>query len=172
MTETNKMSTDKLKKRRLSTKAQNVLLKTIQELEKNGRLKEEKKAMQHGTTSIYRHSLNVAYTSLWIAEKYKLSLDVESLIRGALLHDYFLYDWHVYDSSHRLHGFSHPQAALKNAEKDYTLNWTEKNIISRHMFPLVPVPPQCREAWLVCLVDKWCALHETVKPMFHVKHLK
>ena len=32
----------------------------------------------------------------------------------------------------------------------------------RHMFPLVPVPPTCREAWIVCLADKWCALRETV----------
>ena len=29
-------------------------------------------------------------------------------------------------------------------------------------FPLVPVPPTCREAWIVCLADKWCALCETV----------
>jgi signal peptidase II len=43
--------------------------------------------------------------------------------------------------------------------------WKEKNIIARHMFPLIPVPPQCREAWIVCLADKWCALGETV-PLF------
>ncbi len=30
------------------------------------------------------------------------------------------------------------------------------------MFPLVPVPPTCREAWIVCMADKWCALYETV----------
>ena len=30
------------------------------------------------------------------------------------------------------------------------------------MFPLVPVPPTCREAWIVCMADKWCALCETV----------
>ena len=29
-------------------------------------------------------------------------------------------------------------------------------------FPLVPVPPTCREAWIVCLADKWCALRETI----------
>ena len=93
-------------------------------------------------------------------------------MRGALLHDYFLYDWHQKDSSHRLHGFRHPKTALGNAQRDYHLNWKEKNIIARHMFPLIPVPPQCREAWIVCLADKWCALGETVEPMFHVKHFK
>lgn len=66
----------------------------------------------------------------------------------------------------------HPKTALGNAQRDYHLNWKEKNIIARHMFPLIPVPPQCREAWIVCLADKWCALGETVEPMFHVKHFK
>ena len=118
--------------------------------------------MQHGTTSIYRHSLNVAYTSLWMMERWQICLEPKSLVRGALLHDYFLYDWHQKDHSHRLHGFRHPKTALGNAQRDYHLNWKEKNIIARHMFPLIPVPPQCREAWIVCLADKWCALRETV----------
>lgn len=122
--------------------------------------------------SIYRHSLNVAYTSLWMMERWQIRLEPKSLVRGALLHDYFLYDWHQKDSSHRLHGFRHPKTALGNAQRDYHLNWKEKNIIARHMFPLIPVPPQCREAWIVCLADKWCALGETVGPMFHVKHFK
>ena len=118
------------------------------------------------------HSLNVAYTSLWMMERWQIRLEPKSLVRGALLHDYFLYDWHQKDSSHRLHGFRHPKTALGNAQRDYHLNWKEKNIIARHMFPLIPVPPQCREAWIVCLADKWCALGETVGPMFHVKHFK
>ena len=156
----------------LSVNAQQLLADTIRDLKQNGRLEEEKLAMQHGTTSIYRHSLNVAYTSLWLMERWQLRLDARALVRGALLHDYFLYDWHHKDLSHRLHGFRHPKTALGNAEKDYHLNWKEKNIIARHMFPLVPVPPRCREAWLVCLADKWCAFGETVEPMFHVKHFK
>ena len=30
------------------------------------------------------------------------------------------------------------------------------------MFPLTPVPPACREGWLVCLADKLCAVQEMV----------
>lgn len=52
--------------------------------------------------------------------------------------------------------------ALARAEEDFELTSRERNIIVRHMFPLVPVPPTCREAWIVCLADKWCALRETV----------
>ena len=44
----------------------------------------------------------------------------------------------------------------------FELTPRERNIIVRHMFPLVPVPPTCREAWIVCLADKWCALRETI----------
>lgn len=156
----------------LSEENYDLLDEAIHQLCEQGRLLEEQNAMQHGSTSVYEHSVNVAYKSLLLAENFRLPVDKQSLVRGALLHDYFLYDWHQKDSSHRLHGFRHPKTALGNAQRDYHLNWKEKNIIARHMFPLIPVPPQCREAWIVCLADKWCALGETVEPMFHVKHFK
>ena len=99
----------------LSAGRQRLLAETIRELKQEGRLDEEKIAMQHGTTSIYRHSLNVAYTSLWMMERWQIRLEPKSLVRGELLHDYFLYDWHQKDPSHRLHGFRHPKTALGNA---------------------------------------------------------
>lgn len=37
----------------------------------------------------------------------------------------------------------------------------EREIIKKHMFPLTPIPPTCREACLVCLADKICAAKET-----------
>ena len=156
----------------LSEENYDLLDEVIHQLCEQGRLLEEQNAMQHGSTSVYEHSVNVAYKSLLLVENYRLPVDKQSLVRGALLHDYFLYDWHQKDPSHRLHGFRHPKTALGNAQRDYYLNWKEKNIIARHMFPLIPVPPQCREAWIVCLADKWCALGETMEPMFHVKHFK
>lgn len=122
----------------------------------------EKRFMQHGDISCYRHSLRVASRSVRLARWLRLKADMRALVRGALLHDYFLYDWHDPDPSHRLHGFRHPFFALARAEEDFELTPRERNIIVRHMFPLVPVPPTCREAWIVCLADKWCALRETV----------
>ena len=87
------------------------------------------------------------------------------LIRGALLHDYFLYDWHdktQIPQRKRLHGFWHPGIALRNAEKEYKLTDRQREIIRKHMWPLSVVPPTCREAWVVTTADKYCSLMETI----------
>lgn len=118
-------------------------------------------AIQHGDTTVLLHCLAVAYFSLRLATLLRLTCDRNSLIRGALLHDYFLYDWHTPDKRHRLHGIYHPTRALQNARKDLSLTVKEEDIIVHHMFPLTPAPPRCREALLVCIVDKGCGLYET-----------
>ena len=38
--------------------------------------------------------------------------------------------------------------------EDFALSEIEKETIRRHMFPLNPIPPRCREAWIVTLADK------------------
>lgn len=118
-------------------------------------------ALQHGDTTVLLHCLAVAYFSLKLVQLLHLKCDKQSLVRGALLHDYFLYDWHKPDKSHKLHGFHHPRRALTNAQADVPLNQTELDIIVHHMFPLTPAPPRCREALVVCMVDKGCGLYET-----------
>lgn len=140
-----------------------LIWKILNEMRNTSRFRKSKDFVQHGKTSVYMHSVSVAYTSCYIAEKYHLKVDYRSLIMGALLHDYFLYDWHNKESDHkRPHGFYHPSAALANAENDFELNWRMKNIIKRHMFPLTPVPPKCMEGWIVCIADKICSTKETM----------
>ncbi len=134
----------------------------LRQLSTSNRWKIEIECIQHGNVTVFEHSVNVAEISIAFAEKLPITVNEESLIKGALLHDYFLYDWHNKEQSPGLHGFKHPYIALKNAEEDYDLNDIEKNIILRHMFPLVPIPPRCKEAWIVCVADKYCALGETV----------
>ena len=134
-------------------------------LEEHGRLGLTRSYIQHGSVTVYDHVCAVARTSLAMADALAhvgIRVDRHSLLRGALLHDYFLYDWHDKDPSHRLHGFRHPFFALARAEEDFDLTPRERNIIVRHMFPLVPIPPTCREAWIACIADKVCALRETV----------
>lgn len=122
------------------------------------------KNIQHGTMSVLQHSINVAKYSLLINEKFGINCKRKDLVRGALLHDYFLYDWH--DKNHvqlyRLHGFHHPTTAYKNASKEYKLSLREKDIIKKHMWPLTIKPPLCREAWVVTAADKYCSLLETL----------
>lgn len=138
-----------------------IIQKKLRYLETTGRLNETKNYIQHGSISVYAHCVNVARMSVRIAKWLPIQVNMDALVIGALLHDYFLYDWHDGKGRH-FHGFTHPECAKRNAEKDYTLSPRVKNIIARHMFPLTPVPPTCTEAWIVCIADKICAIEETL----------
>lgn len=123
--------------------------------------------IQHGRVTVLEHSLRVAETSLRISDfcrkRFRWSCREREMVRGALLHDYFLYDWHEKGKGHGLHGFTHAAAALNNARKDYVLTHCEEEIIHKHMFPLnVTRVPMCREAWIVTMADKYCSLIETI----------
>lgn len=121
--------------------------------------------IQHGSMPVYRHCMDVADQSIKISKLLRVNCNERELIRGALLHDYFLYDWHdkYRDNYQRLHGFYHPGIALRNAQKEYSLSDREKDIIKKHMWPLTIIPPACREAWIVTAADKYCSLLETLK---------
>lgn len=122
----------------------------------------EKEFIQHGEITCYDHSVRVACMSVKIANFFHVKADMRSLIRGALLHDYFLYDWHKSNPTDRMHGFSHAGWALKNAVKDFHLNEKEKDIIKKHMFPLNIAVPKYKESVIVNLADKTSALWETL----------
>lgn len=130
---------------------------------KSANMQKEKKFMQHGKVSVYSHSVKVAVLSLFLAELFRLKVNRDAMMRGALLHDYFLYDWHEKDDSHKWHGFSHARTALKNARKDFELNEIEQDVIEKHMFPLNLHPPKYKESALVCIADKLSALDETIR---------
>ena len=134
-------------------------------LQSDGLLR-EKAFIQHGAVSVYAHSLAVAVLCVRIAAALPWRFDTTSLVRGALLHDYFLYDWHVPDRSHQWHGFTHARRALQNARRDFSLNAVEQNMIRSHMFPLNLTLPRYRESVILCLADKVCAVKETVSGRF------
>ena len=125
----------------------------------------EKNCLQHGQISVYEHSYMVAVLCVELAIMCRIRADMRALVRGALLHDYFLYDWHEKDKSHRLHGFIHAERALKNAESDFRLTDIERKMRRAHMFPLNLVLPRYREGVLRCVADKMCATRETVAGM-------
>ena len=84
----------------------------LKELDEQGRMKYTQRYMQHSDISVYKHCISVAYTSVELAERFSLNVNRKELIRGALLHDYFLYDWHEKNAGHRFHGFIHAGRAL------------------------------------------------------------
>jgi len=118
------------------------------------------KFIQHANVSCLEHSFNVSYVSYLICKRFKL--DYSSAARGGLLHDFFLYNWHG-TGIKNLHSFKHPGIALKNADKYFELNNIEKDIIKKHMWPLTVVPPMHVEAYIVMLVDKYCAIMEVLR---------
>lgn len=123
--------------------------------------------IQHGNVTVYEHCLHVALCAIKLNRALYANGRERELVRGAILHDYFLYDWHKADAPGnihpKLHGFYHPGIALKNATRDFALSEREKDIIRKHMWPLTVNPPRCREAWLVCLADKYASTLETLK---------
>lgn len=137
--------------------------KTAAPIVNHHKMQSTKKLIQHGDVSVFAHSLAVAAYSVKLAKKLGIRYDKRSLIRGALLHDFFLYDWHKTNNvGDGLHGFAHPNTASKNAVKYFKLNKRELDIIRKHMWPLtITKIPKYRESWLVCMADKYCSLLET-----------
>ncbi len=131
------------------------------QLENDGRYHQLKGYSHHGITSVHTHSVNVAWWAHRLADALPWKTDRDSLVRGALLHDYFLYDWHD-NHGHSPHGFTHPRTALKNASEDFDLNEKESDIILSHMWPLTVKPPKHKEGWLVTMADKIATWEETL----------
>lgn len=132
-----------------------------QDLVNEARIAQMERFVQHGSISTLEHVLRVAEKAVSWSRALRMRVNEEELIRGAVLHDYYLYDWH--DPVNKGHATKHPLRALKNAEEDFVLTDRERNIIAAHMWPLPPTRvPRYREAWLVCLADKWCSLEETL----------
>ena len=118
----------------------------------------------HHNSSIYEHVQDVAYFSYRICKF--LKLDYRSAARGALLHDFFLYDWRNHDvpDLHRkkFHGIEHPMIALANAKKYFSINEIEEDIIKKHMWPLTLIPPKYKESFIISFADKYLSSKEFI----------
>ncbi|MDR1249231.1 MAG: HD domain-containing protein [Treponema sp.] len=121
-----------------------------------------KEYIQHGRISVYEHSLDVAKLSFAMGRRFKIR-DVKSLVRAALLHDFFLYDWHTPEKMWSLHGWTHPVRAAENGRKYFAISDKEASLIRTHMWPWTLFhPPLYREGWIICAADKLCSAAETL----------
>lgn len=145
-------------------KGQTVFGETLKDLLEHPKVREMKSFRHHRVTNTYTHCRRVSERSYKIARALHLNVDEESLARGAMLHDFYLYCFHdekdVKGFSHSIH---HPETALENATRYFHLNPMEENIILSHMWPLtITKMPHSKEAFLVCIADKVCAIEEFV----------
>ena len=109
----------------------------------------------HGPVTTLDHSLFVAFSTYRVARM--LRLDVQAAVRGALLHDLYLYDSRDKSAHPGNQCFDHPRFAARNAAALTPLTDKERNIILSHMWPLGGALPRSLEAWMVDLVDTVCA---------------
>lgn len=117
---------------------------------------------QHKTSNTFEHVCHVARMCHKLEQKLRLkNIDQDALIRGAVLHDFYLYDFRQHPIGAYAHGTTHASTALENAEQLFDLNDTEKDIIYSHMWPLnLSRIPRTKEAWIVSIADKICAVEE------------
>ena len=127
------------------------------------------KYIQHGDVSCLEHSISVSYKGYLICRR--LGLDYKSAARGGLLHDFFLYDWHITKLKIGLHGFTHPHTALENANERFKLDEIEKDIILKHMWPLTIRLPKYKESLIIVLVDKYCSMMEITMYRLNKKYI-
>lgn len=113
---------------------------------------------QHLNTSRLQHSLNVAYYAYLISKN--MDVNHKDLVRGAFLHDLFLYDWREMNASAQEHLEMHPRVALENAMKITEVSNIMEDVILNHMWPLGKAKPKSKEAWIVQAADKLCTLFE------------
>ncbi len=135
----------------------------IKDITSNENILALKERIQHASNSRFYHCLCVSYYTYVICKK--LGLDYTSAARGAMLHDFYYYDWrdkHV-EGQKKFHAFRHPRIALNNAKDLFELNEIEQDIIVKHMWPLTIILPTYKESYIVTLVDKYCATYELFK---------
>jgi uncharacterized protein len=128
------------------------------------------KNIDHHDKDVYSHNLKVAWISYLTA--IKLQLHVQEMVRGALLHDFFLYDWREKGAKDEFfpHGFTHPFVAKKNAERVFgSITPIERDIIIKHMWPLTVIPPSYPESFLVSFIDKLVASKEVANSVLSRK---
>lgn len=146
----------------LSTSSPNIVefKSIIEDIANHPEVLKLKNFEQHAHKSTYFHCAHVSFITYVICKK--LNLDYISATRAAMLHDLYYYDWHSNEPGHRLHGFTHPKVALKNAQELFDLNEKEQDIILKHMWPLTLSLPKYKESYVVTLADKYCTSQEVI----------
>ena len=122
----------------------------------------------HKNTTIAQHMINVTVTCLKISnflESKGFKIDRKRLILASISHDLAmahakeLYGFSGYFTT----AFRHPIDSFKIAQEICDIHKKTSKAITRHMWPLCIVPPNCIEGWILTIADKYIAIQE----LFH-----
>ena len=109
--------------------------------------------MHHFKSNTYAHCIAVTMKALKFAKKMRIPVDIPTMVRACLLHDYYLYN-HRTEERIKWHLLKHPAIAAANAERDFHLNALGVDMIQGHMWPVNPFYlPITREGWFLVYAD-------------------
>lgn len=95
-------------------------------------------------------------------------MNAHSAARAGLLHDLFYYDRKEYNNTRSRgqisHSLLHAMMAAENASKIVEISDLERDIIEKHMWPVTHQIPKYKESYVICFVDKYCAVLEYLTP--------
>ena len=140
----------------------------VQDLMDNEAFLRLENCSHHYGVSRKQHCINVAYYSYLMCKR--MGLNYEAAARAGLLHDLFYYDWSDAGLGAVKHALLHSRIALKNAQKITELSELEKDII--HMWLCGMIWPRHKEAYVVSMVDKICAVWEASYGIYAQMRLK
>ena len=128
------------------------------------KIKKMKGINMHRGSNTYVHSFKVAKKSIKRAIKSrKKNIDFNVVLIGAILHDYYLYDWRVERNKRKKHGRNHPNISSENATRDFQISDKIKKVIKSHMWPInIKEFPTSIEAKIVSISDKIVSLGEAL----------
>lgn len=130
----------------------------------NKKILKMKEIPLHRGSNCYEHCFKVAKKSMRRAiSSHKKNLNYDAILVGAILHDYYLYDWRIDHKKRKRHGRNHPYIAASNSQRDFAISDEVKKIIESHMWPInMKEFPQSKEAKIVSICDKMVSLCESL----------
>ena len=143
------------------------LEKIYQAFLNNEKILRMKEISMHRGSNCYEHSFKVAKKAIKKSLSRK-EVNLEVVLLGAILHDYYLYDWRKDRSKLKKHGKNHPNIAIQNATRDFDISDDVKKVIKSHMWPInIKDFPKSKEAKIVSLSDKAVTIRESLTSKKH-----
>ena len=146
----------------ISLEEKQALEDVYQSFLKDERILRMKNISMHRGSNCYIHSFKVAKLAIKRALRHKKG-NLYTIMVGAILHDYYLYDWRVDRSKMRHHMSSHPYTAAENAKRDFDIYDEIRDAIQSHMWPVnITDYPRTKEARIISNADKAIYIREIV----------